>query len=100
MKNIDTIATTRCLGAIRKEIEQTLKEIFDSFIGREITDKVIQEIEITLSTQVEARYGHLYNQQQYTVGINVTPSEHSPSNVLLSWGLCERSTAEEESQGL
>ena len=100
MKNIDTIATTRYLGDIRKEIEQTLREIFDSFIGREITDEVIQEIEITLLTQVETRYGHLYDHQQYTVGINVTPSEHSPSNVLLSWGLCERSTAEEESQGL
>lgn len=100
MNTVDYSATTRFLSDNYKQIEQDLRELCTPFIGDEYTPQLLLQTTDELTYQLETRYGLLYNQQQYTVGINVTPSEHSPSNILLSWGLCERSTAEEESQGL
>ena len=99
MSTIDKIATERFLSDIAKEIEHTLQGMFDTFIGRAITAELIQEMDQTFTTQLEARYGHLYNQQQYTFRVNVTPSDISPNNLTLSWGLCERYPIEEESEG-
>lgn len=99
MSTINKIATERFLSDIAKEIERTLQGMSDAFIGRAITAELIQEMDQTFTTQLESRYGHLYNQQQYTFRVNVTPSDISPNNLTLSWGLCERYTIEEESKG-
>lgn len=100
MNTIDYSATTRFLSDISKQIDQDLRELCTPFIGVEYTPQWLIQTTDEFTYQLETRYGHLYNQQQYSFRVNVTPSEHSPSNILLSWGLCERSAAEEESQGL
>lgn len=99
MNTFNQIATERYLSLFRKEIEQVLKEIFDPYIGRAISPALIQEMDQVFITQLEARYGHLYDQQQYSFRINVTPSDISQYNLTLSWGLCERPPATEVPEG-
>ena len=99
MSTINITATELFLSDVAKDIELTLQSMFGTFIGKAMTADLIQKMDQTFTTQFETRYGHLYNQQQYTFRVNVTPSNISPGNLTLSWGLCERYPIEEESKG-